>query len=214
MLSADLIKKHKYYNYKFFAKWAWLYDYEKYFTFLLKQKAARFLDLKPPKKIIDVATGTGAQAYQLAKLGHDVIGIDLSPEMLEQATRKISTSLKLRFQQADGAKLPFRDNSFDASTISLGLHDMPYEIELLVLKEMKRVTKKYGPILIVEYNEPKKHLIARLTHLFILLYETPNYVPFIKRGLENLLKEVGLKIDQETNFLGLFQILLIKNYKT
>ena len=109
---------------------------------------------------------------------------------------------------------PFKDNEFDGASISLGLHDMPYEIELLVLKEMKRVTKKYGPILIVEYNEPKKHLIARLTHLFILLYETPNYVPFIKRGLENLLKEVGLKIDQETNFLGLFQILLVKNYKT
>ena len=49
MLSADLIKKHKYYNYKFFAKWAWLYDYEKYFTFLLKQKA--FVQPKKPVKV-------------------------------------------------------------------------------------------------------------------------------------------------------------------
>ncbi|MBI4225901.1 methyltransferase domain-containing protein [Candidatus Roizmanbacteria bacterium] len=151
-----LEKKYKYYNYKFFAKWARLYDYEKYITFPLKQKAARFLDLKSPKKILDVATGTGAQAYEIAKLGHNVVGIDLSPEMLEQTKKKISSNLKLRFQQADGTNLPFKDNSFDASTISLGLHDTPYEIELLVLKEMKRATKKGGSILIVDYNEPKK----------------------------------------------------------
>lgn len=150
----------------------------------------------------------------MAKLGHDVTGIDLSPEMLEQAKKKISPDLKFRFQQADGTKLPFKENSFDASTISLGLHDMPYEVELLVLKEMKRVTKKSGSILIVDYNEPKKHWAARLTHSLIRLYETPMYIPFIERGLEKLLKEVGLRIDRETNFLGLFQILLVKNYKT
>ena|SRR3989338_9159352 len=210
----DLVKKHKYYNNKFFARWAKLYDFEKYITFPLRQKAARFINLKPPKKILDVATGTGAQAYELAKLGHDNIGIDLSLEMLAQAKKKINPSLKLRFQQADGTKLPFKENSFDATIISLGLHDMPYEIELLVLKEMKRVTKKSGSILIVDYNEPKKHWAARLTHLLIRLYETPMYIPFIERGLEKLLKEVGLRIDRETNFLGLFQILLVKNYKT
>ena len=213
MRNENLLKKHSYYNHKFFAKWAWLYDYEKYITFSLKQKAAKFIDFKPPKKIVDVATGTEAQAYELAKLGHDVTGIDLSPEMLKQAKKKINSSLKLRFQQADGTSLPFKDNLFDVSTISLGLHDMPYEIELLVLEEMKRVTKKDGTILIIDYNEPKKHLLARLTHPLIRLYETPMYIPFIKRGLEKLLKKVGLKINRETNFLGLFQILLVKNYK-
>lgn len=213
-MTTGLEKKHKYYNYRFFAKWACLYDFEKYIFFPLRKKATKFLDLNPPQKILDVATGTGAQAYQLAKLGHDVIGIDLSPEMLNQATKKISPPLKLSFQQADGTKLPFRDNSFDASTISFGLHDMPYEIDLLVLKEMKRVTKKDGKILIVDYNEPRKNFMAKLTHPLIRLYETPMYLPFIKRGLERLLKEVGLKINTETNFLGLFQILLVKNYKT
>ena len=214
MSKNSLIKKHKYYNNQFFAKWARLYDFEKYITFPLRQKAAKFLNLNPLKKVLDVATGTGAQAYELAKLGYDVTGIDLSPEMLNQARKKISSSLKLKFQQSDGTNLPFKDNSFDASTISLGLHDMPYEIDILVLKEMKRVTKKDGPILIVDYSEPKKHWVARLSHPLIKLYETPMYVPFIERGLDKLLKEVGLKIDQKTNFLGLFQILLVKNYKT
>ena len=111
MRNKNLHKKHKYYNYRFFAKWARLYDFEKYITFPLRQKAAKFLNINPPKKILDVATGTGAQAFELAKFGHDVIGIDLSPEMLEQAKKKITPDLQLRFQQADGARLPFKDNS-------------------------------------------------------------------------------------------------------
>lgn len=49
-----------------------------------------------------MATGTGAQAYELAKLGHEVVGIDLSPEMLAQAKKKLSPNLKLKFQEADG----------------------------------------------------------------------------------------------------------------
>ncbi|OGK12350.1 hypothetical protein A3C98_01175 [Candidatus Roizmanbacteria bacterium RIFCSPHIGHO2_02_FULL_37_15] len=211
MKNNNLVKQHKYYNNEFFAKWAKLYDLEKYILFPLRKKAARFLDLKPPKKIVDVATGTGAQAFEFAKIGHDVIGIDLSPEMLNQAKKKIKSNLKLKFLPADGIKLPFKNNSFDASTISLGLHDMPYEIGLLVLKEMKRVSKKGGLILIIDYNEPKKHFVARLTQPLILLYETSMYKPFINRGIETLLKEIDLKIYRETNFLGIFQILLLKN---
>ncbi len=212
-MKQDLINKHKYYNNKFFGKWASLYDFEKYISLPLRQKAARFINLKPLKKLLDVATGTGAQAYRFAKLGHDVIGIDLSSEMLKQAKKKISPELKLRFQQEDATNLPFRDGSFDASSISLALHDMPYEIEIMVLKEMKRVTKKGSPILIVDYNEPKKHFIAKFSHQLIRLYETPMYEPFIKRGLENLLKEISLKIYNRTDFLGVIQINLIRNEK-
>lgn len=209
------MKSHDYYNHNFFANWAWLYDYEKYLTFLLRQKAAKFLDsdLRQPSKILDVATGTGLQACEFAKLGHQVIGVDLSNKMLEQAKKKTQPELKLYFQQADATGLPFKDNFFDASSISLGLHDMPYEISLLVLKEMKRVTKKGGEILIVDYMEPRKHFIAKFSHRIVSLYETINYKPFIKRGLDAILSEVGLKIDKSTNFLGIFQINLVLNYK-
>ena len=95
-ISIEAIKKrHKYYNNEFFAKWATLYDYEKYLLTPLRKRAAKFLNLAPSKNILDVATGTGAQAYELAKLGHEVIGIDLSPEMLKQAKKKISKNFIL-----------------------------------------------------------------------------------------------------------------------
>src|SRR3989344_9089758 len=113
----NLINKHGYYNYKFFAKWARLYNYEKYFLFPIRKKAALFFPLKPPAKIIDVATGTGAQAYELAKLGLDVTGVDLSPEMLQQAKKKCKNSLSLKFQHADATEIPFKDNYFDYSSV-------------------------------------------------------------------------------------------------
>lgn len=209
----DVIKRHKYYNNAFFARWAKLYDYEKYLLFPLRKKAAKFLNSSSPLKILDVATGTGAQAYELATLGHDVVGIDLSKEMLEQAQKKYKSQLKLDFLQADATDLPFKDNFFDASSISLGLHDMPYEIDLVVLKEIKRVTRSEGKILIVDYMEPKKHIVARFFHPIISLYETKNYKPFIEKGLNSILNEVGLKIGKLSNFLGLFQINLVVNDK-
>jgi ubiquinone/menaquinone biosynthesis C-methylase UbiE len=201
---------YKDYNNQFFNRWAWVYDFEKYIFFPLRRKSAQFLDIKPPAKILDMATGTGALAYELAKLGHDVIGIDLSPGMLAQASKKLSPKLKLRFQEADGTKLPFKDNSFDATTISWGIHDMPHEIGMKVLQEMKRVTKKNGKIMIVDYMEPKKHFIARLTHPFICLYETKNYRPFIKRGINSYIEKLGLAIAREGNFIGIWQILILK----
>lgn len=209
----NLVEKHRYYNNAFFAKWAKIYDYEKYLFFPLRKKAAKFLGQTSSLKIIDVATGTGAQAYELAKLGHEVIGIDLSSEMLEQAKKKCRQDLRLSFQQVDATNIPFENNFFDVSSISLGLHDMPYEIDLLVLKEMKKVTRNDGQILVVDYMEPRKHPVARFSHQIVSLYETPNYKPFIERGLETILKEVGLKIDKSTNFLGAVQINLIVNRK-
>jgi ubiquinone/menaquinone biosynthesis C-methylase UbiE len=201
---------HRYYNNQFFNRWAWAYDYEKYFFSSFRKKAAHFLNVKSPSKILDVATGTGALAFDMAKLGHDVTGIDLSSGMLAQAKKKLSPKLKLKFQEADGTKLPFKDNSFDATTISWGIHDMPYEIGFKVLQEMKRVTKKNGKIMIVDYMEPKKHLVAKFTHPLICLYETKNYRPFIRKGLGTYIEKTGLKITKEGNFIGVWQMLILE----
>lgn len=209
----DIKKTHKYYNNEFFARWAKLYDNEKYLLSSLRKRAAKFLELKPPRKILDVATGTGSQAHALAMDGHSVIGIDLSPEMLAQAVKKLSDDIMLSFQRADATELPFRDSEFDASSISLGLHDMPYRVNLKVLQEMIRVTKRKGKILIVDYNEPRKHWAAKLAFPIINSYETKNWKPFIERGLNELLKKVNLKIHKETHFFGLVQIVIVDNKK-
>lgn len=212
-MDKKFINEHKYYNNKLFNRLAWLYDFEKYILFPIRKKAVDFLGNKPRLKIIDVATGTGAQAYELAKAGYDVVGIDLSEEMLKYANEKVDRSLKLKFLKADATDLPFRNNSFEAASISLGLHDMPFEIGIKALKEMKRVTKNGGAILIIDYMEPSKHRIAKYTYRVATIFETKNFRPFIKKGLDKYLKTVGMKVKKQTDVLGAVQIVIAVNKK-
>lgn len=209
----ELITKHAYFNRKFFARWARLYDYEKYILFPIRKRAAELMELPVKSKIIDVATGTGAQSLMLAKLGYNVVGLDLSPEMLEQAKKKLSPKLQLRFIHADATDIPFTTNSFDGASISLGLHDMPYEIRLLVLNEIKRVVKPNGHIMIIDYREPQQGLRAYLLHVVVRKLETPMYQDFIRRGLNNHLATIHLKPFRQEVVWGGIQIKVCKNDK-
>ncbi len=211
--TGQLIKQHAYFNQQFFAKFAKLYDYEKYFLFPIRNNVARSLVLPKNSKILDVATGTGALAYALAKQGYIVIGLDLSAEMLNQAKKKLRPGLRLSFIRGDATKIPYATNAFDASTISWGLHDMPYEIRLLVLKEMIRVTKPGGIILVMDYLEPNRGLIPSIAHSLERLYETPMFEDFVRRGLLIHLSHVGLLPYYQGSFLNLVQIVLCKNNK-
>ena len=174
-----------------------------------RKQAAECLVLPPNQKIVDVATGTGTLAYELAMLGHSVVGIDVSTEMLNLAMKKCSKNLDLSFEQADAAHLFFKNNKFDVASISFALHDMPYEDEIKVLQEMKRVTKPNGHILIVDYNEPRNHWAAKLAFPLIRASESTNWLPFINRGLESLIQEVNLRVSRRITYLGVIQIVVI-----
>lgn len=208
----ELIKKHSYFNRKFFATWAPYYDLVAFVLKPLRYNAAKRLQLPHGSRVLDVATGTGEQAVALAKTGYDVTGIDLSPDMLERATKKRTPSIKLKFFHSDATQLPFASNSFDATTISFALHDMPHEIRLLVLKEMIRVTKNNGIIMTIDYLEPTKGLVAAITYKLVRRFETPMYEDFIHKGLLSHLNEVGLVPQTQTTlFIG--QIKICKNNK-
>lgn len=208
--------KHRYYNNQWFARWARLYDYEKFLAFPIRRKAAGLLGQSDQVNIgkitlIDVATGTGSQAFELAKLGYKVTGIDLSPEMLRQAQKKSSPPLELEFKQADATTLPFENGYFDKASISFGLHDMPHDIRVDTLEEIKRVTKPGGEILIVDYLEPSESLLAKLAYPLICIYETDHFKDFILRGLSSYLEDAELEIVRRTNFWRLVQIVVTKN---
>jgi ubiquinone/menaquinone biosynthesis C-methylase UbiE len=175
-----------------------------------RKEAAKFLGLKPPKKIIDVATGTGSLAGELAKLGHRVVGIDKSIEAIAKARDKYGSYDKLVFETGDAINLRFKDGEFDAATISFALHDMDFEVVLKTLKEMKRVTKPGGLMMVVDYNPPSKNWVARLTYPLIKISESENYPKFIDTNIGNLLGDIGLEIIREKVVLGMVRLVVIK----
>ncbi len=140
----------------------------------------------------DVCTGTGTQAFAFAKRGYEVVGIDLSEEMLRMA--KKNKYENVWFVVADATKMPFEPDYFDFACISFGLHDMPHEVRHQVLDEMRRVSEK---IIVVDYHIPKNRLRRWLYVSFTSLYESKYYRDFAKRNLEELLREHDFRIVKE-----------------
>ncbi len=198
-----------YYRYirNFFCRWAPIYDIASFPLFIIRDRVVDFTDARNGSKILDVATGTGKQAFAFAKKGHDVIGIDLSEDMLKIA-KKNNAYPNLRFEEADATKLPFKNNCFDVSCISFALHDMPLSIGEKVIKEMVRVTKPKGIIMIIDYDLPEKKLKRFLIYHFINSFDSKYYPEFITSDFEEMIKKSGIEIkDKRSVLFGVGRVL-------
>jgi len=166
----------------------------------VRDKVVNFANARKGSKLLDIATGTGKQAFAFAKKGYDVISIDLSEAMLKVANKKNKYE-NVKFEVADATNLRFENNSFDISCVSFGLHDMPLTIREKALKEMARVTKTKGTIVIVDYSLPKNRFGKFLIYHFVKLYEGKYYSKFIKSDLEALLGRTRIKVEEELSVL-------------
>jgi demethylmenaquinone methyltransferase/2-methoxy-6-polyprenyl-1,4-benzoquinol methylase len=84
--------------------------------------------LAPGMSALDVATGTGAVARDLARRvgpAGDVLGIDLSPGMIARAAAHPGTPVNLRYEVGNAMALPVADGTFDAATIAFGMRNLP-----------------------------------------------------------------------------------------
>lgn len=160
----------------------------------VRDKVVDFANLRSGSIVLDIGTGTGKQAFAFAKKGYDVVGVDLSEDMLRIANRKNKYE-NARFQVADASNMPFEDRSFGASCVSFALHDMIPAIREKALRETARVTKQNGTIVIVDYALPKNRISRFLVYHIVKLYE-PYYEEFIKSDLETLLTESGIEIKE------------------
>jgi len=211
--NASAAQEHKEYNIRLFKRYAPIYDFIDIIIGHLRERTVSLVDLQDGMRVLDIACGTGAQALAFAKRGCSVVGIDLSPAMLTKARRKLKGE-DITFILGDACNISYEDSSFDVSVISFGLHDMPEEIGLAVLKEMQRTTKPGGSILIVDYDRPKNRLIAFLAHHIVQLWESRYYEHFTKVGLKHYLDQVGLLMEKRESYLfGKTQIVLCRNEK-
>lgn len=111
----------------------------------------------PGDNVLDCATGTGDLAIEFKKaVGHrgKVVGTDFCQEMIEHAPAKADKEqLVVEFEVADAMNLPYDDNSFDIASIAFGIRNV--DDPLVCLKEMARVVKSGGRVVVLEFGQPK-----------------------------------------------------------
>lgn len=147
------------------------------------------------ERVLDVATGTGKLALELAKkVGEkgEVIGIDFCDKMLYKAkSKKINTELVLAISES----LPFPDDTFDCATIGFALRNVT-DMEK-TLHEMTRVIKPGGKAVCLEFSHPRNWLFKKIYRLYIftilpliggLISGHRDVYTYLPRSIEEFLK--------------------------
>jgi demethylmenaquinone methyltransferase/2-methoxy-6-polyprenyl-1,4-benzoquinol methylase len=116
-----------------------------------RRRAADLTGVGPGSRALDVATGTGDLAVELASRGAAVTGMDFSPAMLELARAKAP---ELEFEEGDALALRYGDAEFDAVTVGFGARNFAGLDQ--GLREMARVTKPGGRVVVLEITTPQR----------------------------------------------------------
>ncbi|HLF94684.1 MAG TPA: ubiquinone/menaquinone biosynthesis methyltransferase [Planctomycetota bacterium] len=128
---------------------------------LWRRRAAERLG--PVRRVLDVCSGTGDMAFEIRRRwGAEVVGSDFAYRMLEIGrlkARRRSLDGRVRFQQADTMRLPFRDATFDASTVAFGIRNVVDSAR--GIGEMARVVRPGGRVVILEFTLPANGLLRR-----------------------------------------------------
>jgi demethylmenaquinone methyltransferase/2-methoxy-6-polyprenyl-1,4-benzoquinol methylase len=119
-------------------------------TRLWRRAVAEAVDARPGERVLDLAAGTGTSSLPFLQAGASVVACDFSLGMLEVGRQR---NPGLDFIAGDATRLPFRDGAFDAVTVSFGLRNV--EDTTGALRELRRVTKPGGRLLVCEFSHPR-----------------------------------------------------------
>jgi demethylmenaquinone methyltransferase / 2-methoxy-6-polyprenyl-1,4-benzoquinol methylase len=136
------------------------------------------LSLKSGERCLDLAAGTGVSTEELARSGAFVVGADLSLGML-QVGHAVRPTVPLL--AGDALALPFADATFDAVTVSFGLRNIVDTSA--ALREMARVTRAGGRLVVCEFSAPINPLFKRV------------YLEYLMRALPAVARRVSSNPD-------------------
>lgn len=148
-----------------------------------RQRAADRAELGPGDAVLDVCCGTGDLALELAGRVSPqgrVIGCDFSEPMLDLAREKAAARgvESVRFEWADALSLPYDDGRFDAVTVGFGVRNFADRDQ--GLREMTRVLKPGGRLVVLEFTTPRRPPFSTFYSLWF-----DRIVPVLGRLTEN-----------------------------
>jgi demethylmenaquinone methyltransferase/2-methoxy-6-polyprenyl-1,4-benzoquinol methylase len=130
-----------------------------------RRRAADLAELAPGGRALDVATGTGDLALELANRvapGGEVVGVDFSERMLELARAKAGG--RVRFESGNALALEYPDAAFDAATVGFGARNFS-DLER-GLSEMARVVRPGGRVVVLEITTPRRPPLSTFFELW------------------------------------------------
>lgn len=208
-----------------------------------RKQAATELLKSGPERVLDLCTGTGDFLLELGRqaeksaTGIRITGFDFSPEMLEEARRKLEASkgqmagTESAFVEGDAREMPFENTFFDSMGITFGLRNLVYENSSasLHLQEMNRVLKAGGELVVLESSKPSNRLWRFFNDIylrFILPYlgglisgnlkayqylasSSKNY--YTREEMGEILAEAGFRMKRSRSlFLGSVMLLVLE----
>jgi len=137
---------------------------------LLRQFIVERVKLTAGDRTLDLCTGTGSVAWELARVLGEVgmvVGLDFSHGMLKKALEKSRrlTACSPHFVEADASMLPFKNSCFNAVTCSHAFYELKGSDRNRAIEEVARVTREGGMFCLMEHAEPE----GRLAKLFFYL---------------------------------------------
>jgi len=138
-----------------------------------RRAAVNLLEIRAGDRVLDIATGTGDLAIPAALSGGNVIGIDLSRQMLLRALGKADEhGLRSQYSvvQGDALSMPFRDETFNSAMVAFGIRNMN-NLEAF-LAEIYRVLSIRGRFSVLEFSLPERSLF-RWIYVAYLTYVVP-----------------------------------------
>ena len=158
------------------------------------------LRLRGTEHILDAPCGTGEFMRMAIERFPNVslTGIDIAPEMIEVARRKLTDCPRVRFQVADIEALPFVPETFDTVVCANVLHQLRHPLR--ALQECVRVLKPGGRLVVVAWCRDFWH--GRLVHGWFRLFDRTYVGMHGLVQLTGMLHEVGLVVDRARRFVA------------
>jgi ubiquinone/menaquinone biosynthesis C-methylase UbiE len=169
-----------------------------------------FTDIPVEASVLDLACGTGELAKLLLEqnCSQNITGVDISVAMLEIASTKLKDYPHISLHQASAIALPLENQSFDVVICANAFHY--FEFPQLALREMKRVLKPEGKVIILDWC--RDYLFCQISDRLLKIIDPAYQQCYTQAELHQLLATAGFNIvkDHKVRFGIIWELMAIQ----